>query len=181
MLQVKAKSTDAEADSAPSKREARAGDVLAKLKKRARLDERLLVEPVAKEQGKALKSRGEDGDDDKAGEGEDVVMSSTLQAAKVREGSWLGFATRSSTAYCGDAARIITPSCFCQHQLTLSPFRRCCSGSPASPISAPHLQPPPPPKVPLQSSLQTQATPARPQQPRPNVALCPRATARGCR
>jgi hypothetical protein len=86
MLQVKAKSADAAADSAPSKREARAGDVLAKLKKRARLDERLLVEPAAKEQDKALKSRGEDGDGDKAGDGEDVVMSSTLQAAKVGEG-----------------------------------------------------------------------------------------------
>jgi hypothetical protein len=87
MPQVKAKAAGSSVDAVPSKREARAGDVLAKLKKRARLDERLLAEPVVKEkdENKALQSRGVDWGDEAAGEGEEVpvVMSSTLQAAKV--------------------------------------------------------------------------------------------------
>jgi len=65
----------------PSKREARADDALNKLKKRARLEERLLLQPLNPTllqpavAAVAVEGRGE---------GEDVAMSSTLQAAKVR-------------------------------------------------------------------------------------------------
>jgi hypothetical protein len=89
---VKVKSADHAIEAAPSKREARAGHVLEKLKKRARLDERLLAEPAVKEKKKD-KAANSIGDDAGAEEGEEVVMSSTLQAAKVcthcgNAGSW---------------------------------------------------------------------------------------------
>jgi hypothetical protein len=101
-LQVKTKASSAANAPAPSKREARADDALAKLKKRARLEERLLAEPAVKQKksngtlssGNVEEENGGDGDGD-------VVMSGTLQAAKVREGTLARplHATRSSSAH----------------------------------------------------------------------------------
>jgi hypothetical protein len=83
-LQVKTKPSTAAA-AAPSKRDARADDVLSKLKKRARLEERLLAEPVKRKDTEAQGMVGGVEEGEKEGFGEaDVVLSSTLQAAKVR-------------------------------------------------------------------------------------------------
>ncbi len=101
---MKSKSAAAVPTGAASKREARADDVLAKLKKRARLEERLLPEPLVKEKKKGVPQQGAAGDEMHDGGGEDVTMSSTLQAAKViREGGAGG----------GRLARIALKLCQC--------------------------------------------------------------------
>ncbi len=105
---MKSKSAAAADASAPSKREARAENVLAKLKKRARLEERLLSEPVAKEKKKGAGQQGAAGDEANDGGGEDVMMSSTLQAAKVNGGGGLRF-------YEIVSMFVVLTTCNCRH------------------------------------------------------------------
>jgi hypothetical protein len=75
----------------PSKREVRADDALAQLKKRARLDERLLREPTLKlKDGQNERAHNSTGNGDAERDADEdsgsVAMSSKLQAAKVRDG-----------------------------------------------------------------------------------------------